>query len=250
MAGPYGGVLLDLFGTLIAFELERLPEVTVGTARVRATVGALTDLLGEWVPGVTPPAFFEALRSVSEEMARARVANHVELPSRERFRRALARVGCRDGVLPEAAAHLSRAHMRCIADATVLPARHAQLIAALRPRFRLGVVSNFDDTGTAYEILRRHGVLEHLDTVVISEALGLRKPHPAPVRAGLRGLGLPPSAVLFVGDTFAEDVLAAHAAGVDAAWIDAAGGGHTADQAPPRYVLRALPELAAVLGAA
>jgi|SRR5581483_3602874 len=248
MPPPYRGVLFDLFGTLIAFDPGRLPELDVGRERVRTTVARLDVALARWLPGVSAPELWEALVSVSDEMARARAYDHIELPSRERFRRALERVGCDDGVIAEAAVHLSRAHMRTIADATVLPAGHAELVASLQARYRVGLVSNFDDTGAAYEILARHGLLPMLETVVVSEALGLRKPHPALVRAGLDGLGLSAADVLFVGDTFAEDVLGAHAAGVDVAWIDTHGRGLPTDGAPPRYVLRALPELVDVLG--
>ena len=247
MAARYRGVLFDLFGTLVAFEPHRLPELEVGRERLRSTVAALGDLLREWVPGPAPAEFLQALLSVSEEMARARAYDHIELPSRERFRRALERVGCDDAVLAEAAVHLSRAHMALVADATLLPPAHAALLATLRPRYRLGVVSNFDDTATAYDILLRHGIAPYLDTVVVSEALGLRKPHPALVRVAQRGLGLDASEVLLVGDTFAEDVAGARAAGVDAAWLDVAGRGVPAGETPPRYVLRALPELAAIL---
>src|SRR5207244_6327492 len=101
----------------------------------------------------------------------------------------------------------------------------AALLAALRPSPRLGVVSNFDDTGAAYDILARHRVLPLLDTVVVSEALGLRKPHPALVRTGLRGLGLPAHDVLFVGDTFADDVAGGGPAGNPPASRAAAAGG-------------------------
>jgi len=243
----YRGLLLDLFGTLVHFDARRLPTMEVGGERVRTTVGALGTLLPEWVPGVAPEVFWRALVGVSEEMARARTENLVEWPSRERFRRALERVGCADGLQAEAASALSRAHMATIAAATVFPAEHATLLAALRPTHRLGVVSNFDDTGTAYDILARHGVLPFLDTVVVSEALGLRKPHPALVRTGLRGLGLAAREVLFVGDTFADDVGAATAAGTDAAWIDTAGDGVPEGAPTPRYVLRTLADLACIL---
>jgi len=243
----YRGLLLDLFGTLVHFDARRLPTMDIAGERVRTTVAALGALLGEWVPGVTPEAFWRALLAVSEEMARARTEDLFELPSRERFRRALERVGCADAWHAEAAVTLSRAHMAAIVAATVLPPEHATLLAALRPSHRLGVVSNFDDTGAAYDILARHGVLPLLDTVVVSEALGLRKPHPALVRTGLRGLGLAPRDVLFVGDTFADDVGAAAAAGTDAAWIDTAGNGVPEGGPKPRYVLRTLGELGPVL---
>ena len=244
---PYRGLLLDLFGTLVHFDARRLPTMDVAGERVRTTVAALGALLEEWVPGVGPEVFWRVLVAVSEEMARARTEKLIELPSRERFRRALERVGCADGWQAEAAVTLSRAHMATIVAATVLPPAHAPLLAALRGSHRLGVVSNFDDTGAAYDILARHGVLPFLDTVVVSEALGLRKPHPALVRTGLRGLGLPPHDVLFVGDTFADDVAGAAAAGTDVAWIDAAGTGVPDGAPPPRYVLRTLSDLRRIL---
>jgi FMN phosphatase YigB (HAD superfamily) len=245
---PYRAILLDLFGTLITFDADRLPEMEVRGRRLRTTVGALAGPLAQWVPEVAPAEFLAALLGVSEAMARARAYDHVELPSRERFRRALERVGCDEDRLPEAAVHLSRAHMAAIAAATVLPPAHAALLAALQARFRLAVVTNFDDTATAYDILLRHGIASMVGTIVVSEALGLRKPHPAVVRAALYGLEVVPEEALFVGDTFAEDVAGARAAGVAAAWIDARGTGVPADQPPPRHVLGALPELGAILG--
>lgn len=247
MAGPYRGVLLDLFGTLITFDPDRLPVLQVGGARVRTTIGALGGLLAEWVPDATLEGFWQALLTVSEEMARARACDHVELPSRERFRRALERVGCEDGCLAEAAVHLSRAHMAAIVDATVFPPAHAILLESLGARCRLGLVSNFDDTGAAYDILLRHGIASHLDTVVISEALGLRKPHPALIHAGVRGLGCEARDVVMVGDTWTEDIAGARAAGVDAVWIDVRGYGVPDGEPAPCHVVRALPEVAALL---
>ena len=243
----YRGVLFDLFGTLITFDPARLPELVAGSERVRTTVADLDGLLAEWVPGVGTVDFWQALLAVSDEMARARAYDHVELPSRERFRRALERVGCDDDVRSEAAVHLSRAHMAVIASATVFPPAHAALLASLRPRYRFGLVSNFDDTGAAWEILVRHGLAAQFDVVIVSEALGLRKPHPALMRAGVRGLGMSSDEVIMVGDTFAEDIAGARAAGLDSAWIDARGRGVPDGEPPPRWIVRALPELAAVL---
>jgi FMN phosphatase YigB (HAD superfamily) len=247
MGSPYRGILFDLFGTLITFDVARLPELEAGGERLRTSIGGLGAALAEWAPGTTPVDFWRALVAVSDEMARARAYDHVELPSRERFRRALERVGCDEAALGEAAVHLSRAHMAMIADATVLPLAHAALLDELRPRYRLGLVSNFDDTGAAYDILLRHGIATRLDTVIVSEALGLRKPHPAVMRAGLRGLGLPASAVVVVGDTFREDVAGARAAGIDAVWIDTHGRGAPDGGPAPRWVVRTLPEIAALL---
>src|SRR5262249_10292318 len=124
---------------------------------------------------------------------------------------------------------------------------HASLLAALRTRYRLGLVSNFDDTGAAYDILLRHGIAGHFDTVIVSEALGLPKPHPAVIRAGVRGLGLDGADVLLVGDACVGAAGGARAAGIDSAGIDARGCGVPDGEESPRWVLRSLPELSAVL---
>src|SRR5438034_1269460 len=189
MAAPYRGVLFDLFGTLVAFDAGRLPELEVEGVRHRTTVGGLAPALAEWVPGVSLAAFARALLAVSDELARARAVDHIELPSRERFRRALARVGCAPGVLAEAAVDLSRAHMALIAAATVLPPAHAELLAALRPRYRLGLVSNFDDTGAAYDILGRHGIARPLAAGAVLVCGGLGGVMEAAARGAAEGGG-------------------------------------------------------------
>lgn len=251
MTGPrYRGICFDLFGTLVLVDDTRLPELVVGERRVRTTIAGLGPLLAEWAPDVSLRAFAEALRAVSGEMARARARDHVELPSRERFRRALAAVGVDGGGGIEAAVQLSRAHLASIAGTTVLPPAHRAVLEAARARGRVALVSNFDDTATAYEILRRHGILDAFDTIVVSEAIGLRKPHPAVVRTALAGMDVAAAEALFVGDTFAEDVLGAQAAGVDAAWIDVRGGGPPPEHPPPRLVIRTLADLGPCVGLA
>jgi FMN phosphatase YigB (HAD superfamily) len=243
----YDGILLDLFGTLVLAEAERLPVLRIGATSVRTTLGSLGDLLAAYAPGVTPETFWHTLAGVSEEMNQRRQREHVEEPSRERFRRALARVGCDAEACRDGGAALARAHHRALAAVTVLPRSHAALLDELRPRHRLAVVSNFDDTGAVFEILHRHGVLGKVDAVVVSESLGLRKPHPLTVHTALRMLDVRADAALLVGDTFAEDVAAAHAAGIDAAWLDRHARGAPPGATPPRFVLGGLSELPGVL---
>ena len=243
----YDGILLDLFGTLVFAEPERLPALRIGTTMVRTTLGSLADLLAAYAPGVGAETFWHALVGVSEETNQRRQREHVEEPARERFRRALARVGCDAQACREGGAALARAHHRALGAVTVLPPEHAALLDELRARHRLAVVSNFDDTGAVFEILHRHGLLTKVDAIVVSESLGLRKPHPLMVQTALRMLEVPADAALLVGDTFGEDVEAAHAAGVDAAWLDRESRSVPPGARPPRFVLRALPELGRVL---
>jgi FMN phosphatase YigB (HAD superfamily) len=248
-AHGYGAIVFDLFGTLIEFDASRLPTLVVHGSRVASTVPVFAERLRRYVPRVGPEAFVAALRAVTEELRVRNAPALVETASRERFRQALIAVGCADGNLDEAAVVLSRAHHAAIGDATVFPPGHRAVLHAAAARWPVAVVSNFDDTASAFAILARHGMLPALGTVVVSEALGLRKPHPALLVSASASLGVIAAETLFVGDNFHADVGVAQAVGADAAWVDAGGVGVPAGATPPRYVLRRLDELLAVVGA-
>jgi FMN phosphatase YigB (HAD superfamily) len=246
-AGRYRAVLFDLFGTLIRFDATALPEVVVDGRPVRTTLGAWRHVLERTLPAVGVEAFARAIVDASIDLDRERLERHVEFPSRERFRRALARLGVEGPEAAETAALFSRAHMRAIADATRFPPEHARVLDLAARRGPVAVITNFDDASTAYGILARHGILERVQAVVVSEAVGLRKPHPALVRLALSEIGASPDSAVMIGDHALEDVGAAVGAGVDAVWIDARGAGAAAGSPLPRHVVRALPDVIPLL---
>jgi putative hydrolase of the HAD superfamily len=98
-----------------------------------------------------------------------------------------------------------------------------------------------------HTLLARLGLLERVDTVVVSEAVGRRKPHPLPLRAALEALRVPAERTVYVGDSYRADVGVARAVGSDAAWIDLAGAGLPGPHRP-EYVLAELSELVPALG--
>lgn len=103
----------------------------------------------------------------------------------------------------------------------------APALDALRDRgLRLVAVSNWDISLS--EVLDRCGLLERLDGVVSSAAAGARKPDPAIFAPALAIAGCAPGEALHVGDTMAEDVEGARAAGVPVLLLDRAGGGEIA----------------------
>ncbi|HXJ37224.1 MAG TPA: HAD family hydrolase [Candidatus Eisenbacteria bacterium] len=243
----YDAVLFDLFGTLIEFDHAALPEVVIDGRRIRSTIGTWAPLLAELVPGADVDTFGRAFIAASHELAEERKGTHVERPSRERFRRALVRLGADAATAAEAAPILARAHMQGIANATRFPSNHAAVLEHAARGRTVAVITNFDDTATAYDILCRHDILSKVHTVVVSEAVGLRKPHPSLIRIALRDLGVAPARALMVGDNFTEDIGAASAAGVDAAWIDTERTGVPDGSPSPRYVLTSFPEVATLL---
>ncbi len=87
-------------------------------------------------------------------------------------------------------------------------------LAALRKRgVKLVVVSNWDVS--LVDVLGRLGLAPLLDGVLTSAAAGARKPAPAIFEQGLELAGAPPARALHAGDSVAEDVEGARAAGVE-----------------------------------
>ena len=88
---------------------------------------------------------------------------------------------------------------------------------------RLICVSNWDIS--LPDVLERTGLGDAFDGVVTSAGTGVRKPDPAIFLAALKLAGCAPDEALHVGDTVAEDVAGAEAAGIRALHLDRGGGG-------------------------
>ena len=100
-------------------------------------------------------------------------------------------------------------------------------LAALRGRgLRLVCVSNWDVS--LDEVLERCGLAGALDGVVSSAGAGARKPDPAIFSAALELAGCAAEETLHVGDTEAEDVAGARAAGIRSLLLDREGTGELA----------------------
>lgn len=78
--------------------------------------------------------------------------------------------------------------------------------------FRLAVVSNWDNR--LRTLLKNLKLLSFFETATISGDIGFTKPSPVPFEHTLKKLGLPPSAVVHVGDSTSEDIDGAERAGI------------------------------------
>jgi putative hydrolase of the HAD superfamily len=106
----------------------------------------------------------------------------------------------------------------------------APALAALRARgLRLICISNWDYA--LPEVLERCGLGASFDAVVTSAGAGARKPDPRIFAIALEAAGCAPEEAVVVGDTHAEDVEGASAAGIPALLLDRDGGGEIASLA-------------------
>jgi FMN phosphatase YigB (HAD superfamily) len=96
-----------------------------------------------------------------------------------------------------------------------------QVLASLAAdRVPIGAVSNAAFSGRAIGAeLARHGLAAHLQFVVSSADLRVRKPSPGIYSAALERLHARASETWFVGDTFDEDIVGAIAVGLQPVWL-------------------------------
>ena len=97
-------------------------------------------------------------------------------------------------------------------------------------RVRLGIVSNGNARAQRRKI-DTLGIAPYFDAIIISGAVGLRKPDPRIFHLGLRAVGAEAADTWFVGDHPVTDILGARAAGLVAVWVRGARAWPTGD--PP-----------------
>ena len=246
---PYQAVLFDLFDTLVLFDRERLPLVEVNGKTIRSTVGLLHAVVEREFPGISLENVHRGLTESWQEAERRRAIDHREVAAADRFAHFLRCVAIDASRCPtDFVQTLVDTHRRELGKAVEFPSHHRLLLQKLAARYRLAVVSNFDYTPTALDILGRAGITDLLETIVVSDGIGWRKPHARIFEETLARLRLPPAAALFVGDRLDIDVAGAQALGMDAVWINREAAALPADVPPPAHEIRDLGELAAILG--
>jgi len=117
-------------------------------------------------------------------------------------------------------------------------------IDALRPHYRLALLSNADDD-FLMECLARNGL--EFDTIVTSEQAEAIKPNPAIFEYLARELDVAPEKVLYAGDNPIPDVLGPQRAGMMSAWVNRAGMRKPRNVPQPDVRVRSLEELARLL---
>jgi FMN phosphatase YigB (HAD superfamily) len=243
---PIRAILFDLFGTVIHFG-PGVPGIQAATSEWRAAMRWLQETAERELPQIHFDDLLTGLMEVTQAIVRDRPPEYREVPSRERFRRALLRLGIDAGRAPALAESLSSAHMSFLASTTVLPSAHLAVLQQLASHFQLGLISNFDHGPTARRILADHGIDCFFAAIVISDDFGRRKPHPAIFEAALRELGVTVEDALFVGDSVSEDVIGGQNAGLKVVWLNAKRHALPPDVKPPEYEISDLRELPALL---
>jgi 2-haloalkanoic acid dehalogenase type II len=201
-------IAFDGYGTLFDFTE---PDFIAAFAEICARQGLDADAADLW------RRFLRAALYFRSENHHAPVYRRYDEAWAVQFERVFKQLGL-TGDARAAAAYLRQK----LASATAFPEVYP-VLAALRPRYRLAVLSNADDDFLTAALARND---LRFDTVVTSEQAGAIKPDPAIFHYLTARLGLSPAEVLYVGDNPIPDVLLpGAAAGHSRAGPDVAAAG-------------------------
>lgn len=246
MSKPYRVILFDCFNTLYLQDPSRVPQLELDGKQVPSTAGLVAERLRVLDPSLQPETVHRAHRSAWKWAEGERGPDLAEVPAPRRFKRMFQELGLID-VQDALAQEVLEVHMRTLTGTFTFPDAHRHLLERLRLRYRLSLLSNFDHGPTLRRLLEDTGIADWFDPLLVSDGLGFRKPGPAAFAAALDAIGEPAESVLYVGDSLEDDVQGCRSAGIDVAWLNAAGAEAPPD-CMPTYEMRALPDLGGLLG--
>ena len=217
----YKAVVIDLFDTLVNWNLEAIPLMQWRGREIRSTTPLLFSALESALGGrFDRDAFAEAHASVYGEIFAARAkADPIEITCLERFSRTLKLLGVEEELAAPLAESLRQIHMGRVREVTSAPAPRIDAMKRIARHLRAGLISNFDDSETGHLIMRDTGIRALFEAVIISADIGYRKPNPLIFKKIIELMALEPADILFVGDTPLDDVLGSRGVGMHSAWI-------------------------------
>lgn len=131
-----------------------------------------------------------------------------------------------------------------------VPGAAAAIDALAADGRRLVVATNADESGADLVLaaLARVGLDAHISAVFSSADMGVRKPDAVFFLTMAARLGVPPAVIVMVGDSYANDVIGAGAAGLRAIWLNRTGGPCPGPAIVAAAEIRSLDELQTAIG--
>ena len=199
----FEAVLLDFANTVVQYDRPQMQAIHVALAehlsQTVAPIGAAT--LGRAMDHVCP------LPALSEDKR--------EYTPAEEMRRVLCEAYGRPFAIDDPAVGPAQTRYHDLfVDVLALDDRTVPALADITGSVRVGLISNFPCGASLRRSLSALGIAESFAPIVISGEVGYVKPHPVPFEVALEELGVAPERVLFVGDSWASDMVGAHAAGM------------------------------------
>jgi putative hydrolase of the HAD superfamily len=123
--------------------------------------------------------------------------------------------------IPDAVVHKALREMYAVSESHWIPEIDAlPTLQDLRSRgYKMGIISNAGDDQDVQTLIDKAGIRAYFDTILVSAALGIRKPNPRIFHQALQHWGAAPEKAVMIGDTLGADILGAKNAGIYSIWI-------------------------------
>ena len=110
-------------------------------------------------------------------------------------------------------------HRQCLPKVNIIEGTVETLAKLDSQNYRIGIISNAAYSPFLTWTLEHFELLHFFENIVVSADVGVRKPSPEIFRIALEQFDLAPIDVVYVGDDFQKDILAAKRFGTRAIWF-------------------------------
>lgn len=223
------GIVFDLGSTLIRFDGDWRGAIARGQT-------IMAEALQQEGVEIDTRSFVAALASSWEVSAKAREADNIERPTFDVFKEVLA-----EFVPTEVEEQVLRSCLeKMYASSEVywkpMPGLHSVLGDLHGDGYKLGLISNAGDDQNVQRLIDKVGIRHYFKPILVSAAVGIRKPHPAIFDILLQSWRLPADRVVMVGDTLTADILGAQKVGMRTIWLKADSDGAVSLEQPMEIV--------------
>jgi putative hydrolase of the HAD superfamily len=227
------GVIFDLGSTLIRFDGD-------WPILLQKSLDLLVDQLQKDGLDFDRSDFRSAFQRALETYDHQRQSNQLERSTASLLQETLSTLGCEE-LSPDI---LGRGLMRFYSVSEThwrpMPALHSVLDELQDEGRMLGMISNAGDVENVWRLIDKVKIRDYFDPILISAAIGIRKPDPRPFELVLEQWQIDPDSVVMIGDRLEADILGAQSAGIHQIWLKPEAEGSAETQIIPEKVTRKL----------
>jgi putative hydrolase of the HAD superfamily len=230
------GAIFDLGSTLIRFEGD-------WPVLLQDSLDLLIDQFQEDGLDFDRSGFRSAFERALEAYDHQRQSNQLERSTASLLQETLNTFGCEE-ISPDI---LGRGLRRFYSVSEMhwqpMPALHAVLDELQDEGRMLGIISNAGDAENVHRLIDKVGIRDYFDPIIISAAIGIRKPDPRPFEMVLEQWQVTPDSIVMIGDRLEADILGAQNTGMHQIWLKPEVSVSAATQIIPEKITRKLVDI-------
>ncbi len=206
------GAIFDLGSTLIQFDGD-------WPILVQDSLDLLVDQLQEDGLDFDGSDFRSAFERALEAYDHQRQANQHERSTTSLLQETLSSFGCEE-ISPNILGRgLKRFYSVSETHWQPMPALHAVLDELQDEGRMLGLISNAGDAENVQRLIDKVEIRDYFDPIIISAAIGIRKPDPRLFKMVLEQWQVAPDSIVMIGDRLEADILGAQNTGIHQIWL-------------------------------